>query len=192
MLERYFPDMIEERVQNIDLSLLKKKGIKALLLDIDNTLVPQFTKESNDDVLAWIDKIHSMGLSCCILSNASEERVIKFNEKLKILAIHRAYKPSPKAYLRAAEYMRVKPQEIAAVGDQLFTDIYGGNKLNMVTILVKPIDKNEILFVKLKRHLEKLILSKYEALKSDKKIIEKRDIWKRNSAQKYIKQEWSL
>ena len=97
MLERFFPDTIVERVQDIDLEDLKKKGIKGLILDIDNTLVAQFTKDASEDAKSWIQKVKDMGFLTCILSNASEKRVERFNMDLGIPAIHRAYKPSPKS-----------------------------------------------------------------------------------------------
>ncbi|MCX7710912.1 MAG: YqeG family HAD IIIA-type phosphatase [Clostridia bacterium] len=161
MLEKYFPKLLLDKVQDIDLEQLKKRGIKGLLLDIDNTLVPH-GKEADDKAVAWIEKVKASGLKVCIVSNASKKRVIKFNERLKIFAFHRASKPGTKTFLKAIRLMNLKPDETAMVGDQLFTDVYGGNKLNMFTILVKPIDTNEILFIKFKRIFEKYILSKYK------------------------------
>ena len=85
-------------------------------------------------------------------SNATKKRVIKFNEKLKLYAIHRAFKPGSGAFLCCKTY-EFAPDRIAVVGDQIFTDIYGGNRVNMYTILVKPIHENEP-FVRLKRYPE--------------------------------------
>lgn len=160
MFERYFPKLMLDKVQDIDLELLKNKGIKGLLLDIDNTLVPH-GKEADDKAVAWIERLKASGFKVCIVSNASKKRVIKFNERLKVTAFHRASKPGTKTFKKAMASMQLEPRETAMVGDQLFTDVYGGNKLSMFTILVKPIDKNEILFIKFKRLFEKYILSKY-------------------------------
>ncbi len=161
MFERYFPKFIVEKVTDIRLDFLQENGIKGLILDIDNTLVPNFVKEADDAVVEWINDMKESGIRLCILSNASKERVIKFNEKVKVTAVHRAFKPAVKGFKRAAQIMDLEPGEIAVVGDQLFTDIKGGNKSKMTTILVKPIDANELLFVKLKRFPEKIILSQY-------------------------------
>jgi len=182
MLEKYFPDVIVEKVQDIDLEALKKKGIKGLVLDIDNTLVAQFTKNASEDAKKWIQRVKDMGFLPCIVSNASRKRVTGFNMGLDIPAIHRAYKPSPKSYMRAAMLLGIKCSEIAAVGDQIFTDIYGGNRTNMYTILVKPIDKKEILFVKLKRHIERFVLFRHRRLASNKNSRLKRTRWKERSA----------
>ncbi|MDP4180220.1 MAG: YqeG family HAD IIIA-type phosphatase [Bacillota bacterium] len=185
MFEKFFPDLIVNSIQDIDLEDLKERGIKGLVLDIDNTLVAQFTKDASVDVVEWIEKVKAAGLLPCILSNASEKRVIDFNSSLSIPAIHRAYKPSPRSFLRAAEILGIESNRVAAVGDQLFTDIYGGNRTNMFTILVRPIDKKEILFVKLKRHVERFVLAKHSKLKLNKHSNIKRAKWKEKSAVKY-------
>ncbi len=182
MLEKYFPDVIVDKVQDINLDDLKKKGIKGLVLDIDNTLVAQFTMNASEDIKKWIQRVKDMGFLPCIISNASKKRVAAFNSGLNIPAIHRAYKPSPKSYLRAATLLGIKCSEIAAVGDQIFTDIYGGNRINMYTILVKPIDKKEILFVKLKRHIERFVLFRHSKADSIKSSKLKRSRWKEKSA----------
>jgi uncharacterized protein len=162
MLENFYPDLLIDKVQNINLGILKEKNIKGLILDIDNTLVPQHMKEADKNAVSWIEHVRKAGMKACIVSNASKKRVIKFNERLKLSAIHRASKPGTKSYLKAAKLMELNVGEIAVVGDQVFTDVYGGNKIGMFTILVKPIDKKEILFIKLKRIAEKLVLSSYD------------------------------
>lgn len=161
MFDKFYPDFVIDKTQDISLSFLSEKGIKGLILDIDNTLVPNHVKEADEAVVKWIDRMKSSGIKVCIVSNASYRRVIKFNEKLKIHALHRANKPGTKKFLQAAGMMGLKPVEIGVVGDQIFTDIYGGNKANMSTILVTPIDKRENLFVRLKRYPEKFVLHKY-------------------------------
>lgn len=162
MLKKFYPDLIIDKVQNINLGILNRKKIKGLILDIDNTLVPMHMKEADENAVAWIENVRKAGLKACIVSNASHKRVIKFNERLKLFAIHRASKPGSKAFLKAARLMDLDIHEIAVVGDQIFTDVYGGNKLGMFTILVKPIDKREILFIRLKRIAERLVLSSYD------------------------------
>ncbi len=161
-MQRFFPDKYVDKVQEIDLQNLIKRNIKGLILDIDNTLVPAHAKEADDNVLRWLKKVKDTGINVIIVSNATKKRVVKFNEKLKLPIIYRALKPSKKAFLNAVKIMGVKASEAAVVGDQIFTDIVGGNRLNMYTILVKPFDKKEFFFVKLKRYPEKLILSRYK------------------------------
>ncbi|AEV68006.1 YqeG family HAD IIIA-type phosphatase [Acetivibrio clariflavus] len=162
MIEIFYPKHKVDKVQDIELSMLKNKGIKGLILDIDNTLVPEHVAEPDENVIKWIERVNEAGFKVCIVSNASQKRVIKFNEKLKVHAIHKASKPSKKAFLKAAELMGIEAEETAVIGDQIFTDIFGGNRLNMFTILVTPIDKKEVFYVKIKRIAEKYVLSKYE------------------------------
>ena len=150
MLKKFYPKHKVDKVQDIELSMLKDKGIKGLILDIDNTLVPEHVAEPDQNVLEWIERVKEAGFKVCIVSNASEKRVIKFNEKLKIHAIHKASKPSRKAFIKAVELMKIEIEETAVIGDQIFTDIYGGNRLNMFTILVTPIDEKEIFLLELK------------------------------------------
>ena len=165
MLEKFYPSLSVERIQDINLDTLKNNKIKGLILDIDNTLVPQHMKEADEKAVNWIEAVKQAGLKVCIVSNASHKRVIKFNERLKIFAIHRASKPGTKAFMKAIRLMDIKTAEAAVVGDQIFTDVYGGNRAGMFTILVKPIDKREALFVRMKRLPEKLVLRGYKRRK---------------------------
>lgn len=162
MIEKFYPKLKVNKVQDVDLNMLKTKKIKGLILDIDNTLVPEHVAEADQNAVEWIERLKEAGFKACIVSNASEKRVIKFNENLKLYAIHKASKPGEKAFMKAARLMDTKIEETAVIGDQIFTDIYGGNRLNMFTILVNPIDQKEIFYVRVKRIAEKYILSKYK------------------------------
>lgn len=154
LLPRLYVDSIEE----ITADVLEKNGIKGLILDIDNTLVPNHVADADDNVLEWTDAMKAAGFKLCIVSNGARKRVARFNEKLGLFAVHRAMKPAKRAFLKAGMVMGLESRQIAVVGDQIFTDVYGGNRAGMFTILVKPIDCNEGIFVKLKRIFEKRIL----------------------------------
>ncbi|RCX09296.1 hypothetical protein DFR58_13710 [Anaerobacterium chartisolvens] len=162
MFEKFYPDLMLDGVWDIDLDSLQKKGIKGLILDIDNTLVPQYTKEADENAVKWIERVKNSGFKICIVSNASKKRVLKFNDSISVLTVHRASKPGTAAFKKAARLMGIELCESAVVGDQIFTDIYGGNRAGAFTILVKPIDKREFIFVRLKRIPEKLVLRKYK------------------------------
>ncbi len=161
MFEKFYPKVILDKVQDISIEKLDKNNIKGLILDIDNTLVPEHMKEADENAVKWIERIKGAGFKLCIVSNASKKRVIKFNERLQLYAIHRASKPGTKAFEKAGRLMDFKNENIAVVGDQIFTDIYGGNRVNMFTILVTPIHKRESFFVMMKRLPEKLVLRSY-------------------------------
>ncbi|HEX3028762.1 MAG TPA: YqeG family HAD IIIA-type phosphatase [Clostridia bacterium] len=162
MVEIFYPEITVDRVQNINLEQLIGMKVKGLILDIDNTLVPPSMKDADENAVKWIEKVRKAGLKTCIVSNASKKRVIKFNERLKIYAIHRASKPGTKAFMKATRLMGIEPGEAVVIGDQIFTDVYGGNKAGMHTILVKPIVNKEYFFIRAKRVMERYILKKYE------------------------------
>jgi HAD superfamily phosphatase (TIGR01668 family) len=166
MIETFYPKLSVDKIQNIDFDTLKKNNIRGLILDIDNTLVPQHMKEADENAVKWIERAKEAGFKTCIVSNASKKRVIKFNERLKVFAIHRASKPGSKAFQKAVRLMNITADQAAVIGDQIFTDIYGGNRVGMFTILVKPIDKREGLFIRFKRLPEKLVLKKYKKMRA--------------------------
>lgn len=161
MFDKYYPDFVVNSVRDIKADFLKANGIKGLILDIDNTLVATHIKEADEKLLTWIKDMKENGIQLCIVSNASLKRVTLFNEKIKIHAIHRAYKPFIKGFAAGAKKMNLLSSEVAMVGDQIFTDVRGGKKAGMKTFLVKPIDPKELLFVWLKRFLERIVLKSY-------------------------------
>lgn len=177
MIEKYYPDIYCDSIRHIDLDMLKNKGIKGFILDIDNTLVPMHSKDADENAVTWIADLKKNGFKVCILSNATKKRVIRFNKDIAVIAIHRAFKPSGRAFLKAADKLELEPENIAVVGDQIFTDIYGGNKANMLTILVKPIDKKEIVYVRLKRWPERYIIAGF--MKKLEHQIKRRELWKK-------------
>lgn len=156
-----FPDLIVDSIRDINLELLNQNHIKGLILDIDNTLVAWDVKEADKNSMEWIEYLKNNGIKVCLVSNNTEDRVVKFNENLKLYAIHAANKPRKAPFKKALNYLKLKPEETAVVGDQIFTDILGGNRLNMFTILVTPISPKEFPFIKVKRWLEKIILKQY-------------------------------
>jgi HAD superfamily phosphatase (TIGR01668 family) len=120
-----------------------------------------------------------------LASNNKRNRVEKVGKSLGIDAIFGALKPRKKAFVSAMHLMQLNYDEIAVIGDQIFTDIYGGNRLNMYTIFVKPIGMNDYLFVRMKRPFEDIILSKYR--EQDFETKDRRLMWKEDSARKILR-----
>jgi HAD superfamily phosphatase (TIGR01668 family) len=166
-LKIFFPDLFIDTIYEIDVDTLKKRGIKGLIIDIDNTLTAHNKPEADKTLIEWIEQVKSQGLRICLVSNNSEGRVMIFNKALNLDAIYRANKPSKKPFIKAMGYLGTKPQETAVIGDQIFTDIWGGNRLNMFTILVIPISQKEFFFIKFKRLVEKFIMYRYSRRKSE-------------------------
>jgi uncharacterized protein len=165
MFERYFPSICVNKYDDINFKELKSKGFKGIIFDIDNTLVATHTKEPDLMLINWLNNVKELGFKMCIVSNASRLRVALFNRKICLNSICRAGKPLKYSFIKAAKIMGVNPSEVVVVGDQIFCDISGGNRALMMTVLVKPIHKKELWFVRLKRIPEKFILLKYNNLK---------------------------
>ena len=135
-----------DSIYDLDPVLLKEKGIKGILFDIDNTLEEYAAKEPGEKSIALIRCLGEQGFRIGILSNASHKRAERFL----------AGKPLRSGFHRLIDEMGIKPREAVMVGDQLYTDIWGGNRSGCYTVLVKPINKSiEPVFVRFKRFIEK-------------------------------------
>ncbi|MFW5897014.1 MAG: YqeG family HAD IIIA-type phosphatase [Bacillota bacterium] len=152
------PDMYTSRIESVDLCELEKSGVEVLLLDLDNTLVPWGSDEMDGGVLHWLSgarKRFRVGL----LSNALPKRVERWAEQLNLPAISRAAKPRRGGYRELLEELDVSPERAAVVGDQLLTDVIGGNRMGMITVLVVPLSRREFIGTRLARLFERIILS---------------------------------
>ena len=181
MLERLYPDKHVKKVEDINYQELKEKNIKAIFLDIDNTII-NYERIMQPTVKEWIAKAKEFGIDICLLSNNTQKKVEEIANQVNVKFVYSSGKPGRKGYLRAMELLNVKNNEVAVVGDQIFTDVYGGNRLNMHTILVEPIEIKDIWITKIKRPLENMVLTKYKNY--DYQNDEKRLNWKKNSAKK--------
>lgn len=160
MIERFFPDDFVKKIEDINITELKEKGVKGLIIDIDNTLI-DYDKNIHDETIEWIKNVKESGLKICLLSNNSKKHVDETALKLDVEGIHHAIKPRKRGFLNALKQMNLKNNEVAVVGDQVFTDVFGGNRLNMYTILVEQISIKDIWITKIKRPFEKYVLKKY-------------------------------
>ena len=119
---------------------LEDRGIRLLLADLDNTLVPYGVPLPDEKLKRWRDDLAAHGVTLFVLSNNRHEpRPRIFAQGLEVPYIGHAGKPKTPSFFKAMEQMGVTPQETAIVGDQVFTDVLGGNRAGVTTILVKPI-----------------------------------------------------
>ncbi len=160
MSKMLLPDIYAETVFDMDTDALKKAGIKAFIFDIDNTLATYAMPVADDKTKAWLKGLAEDGFGLYIVSNNDHARVEGFANDVQIPCFAKALKPLGINLKKACRNMGVKPKEAALVGDQLFTDIWGGNLMGMTTVLVKPISEVEDGFVKFKRRFERRILKK--------------------------------
>ena len=133
-------DFVADSIYDISVEGLARRGIKLLLADLDNTLVPYGVPLPDQALENWRDELYAYGITLFILSNnRKESRPRVFSEGLEVPFIGHAAKPWKKSFYKAMEQMRVTPEQTAIVGDQIFTDVLGGNRVGVTTILVKPI-----------------------------------------------------
>lgn len=161
MFERFYPRRRVESSYVIPYEALYEKGIRGVIFDIDNTLVPHGAP-ADERALSLFARIHGLGMKTCLLSNNKEARVKPFAEQVESAYIYKSGKPSRKGYRKAMELMGTDRRSTVLVGDQLFTDVYGANRAGIYSFLVNPIDPREEIQIVLKRIPEKLVLYCYE------------------------------
>ncbi len=160
MLKKLTPNLILDSIYDLDLSLLQKNGIKGIIADLDNTLVVWNVRHVEEPLTEWLLTLKEAGLKICILSNNSSARVEDFAARIDVPAVSKAVKPRRIGFRRALEQMGLKASETAVLGDQLFTDILGGNRTGLFTILVTPLSQKEFFGTRLVRQVEKILLRK--------------------------------
>ncbi|RHV90396.1 YqeG family HAD IIIA-type phosphatase [Clostridium sp. OF09-36] len=160
MLEPFYPKEWLDSTYEIDWEQWKRKGIRGVLFDIDNTLVPHGAP-ADSRAIALFEKLHALGFQTCLLSNNKEPRVKSFADQVHSPYIYKAGKPGVKNYNQSVQEMGLCKEEVLFVGDQLFTDVYGANRAGIYGILVKPINPKEEIQIVLKRYLEAVVLYFY-------------------------------
>ena len=148
------PVMMTDRVTDLTPELLQKQGIRLLMLDFDNTIVPYTTDVPTAQMAAWLEKMRDSAVQICVVSNSHKERVKVFCKAFDIPCVTHAKKPFSKGIRVCMERFSVKSEECALVGDQVFTDTLGANCAGVRSILVKAID-NHTWLLKL-RHLAEI------------------------------------
>lgn len=155
------PDLRYKGVQYIDFEELKNRGIKGILLDVDNTLI-DYTKKLSKEIINWVKSAKKEGFKVCILSNSNKmAKILPIAEILNIEYVTFAKKPAKMGYLRAANLIDIEVPKIAMIGDQVFTDVLGANRVGMLSIYVEPINKKEYWYTRWKRPIESVILKKF-------------------------------
>lgn len=156
-----YPKIYLNSVTEITLEFLNKNNIKGLILDVDNTLI-DFDKKLSQNIIEWCNNLKEKSIKICILSNTNKvEKVKKVADVLKLKYIYFAKKPFKKGFVKAKELLNLPAESIAVVGDQIFTDVIGANRSGMFSILVKPIDKRDILATRIKRPLENMVIKRF-------------------------------
>jgi HAD superfamily phosphatase (TIGR01668 family) len=154
-LELLCPKVCVSSLAEVDLDALIDQGIKAILLDLDNTILPWKDREAPSESIKWINDAKTRGLKLCIASNTHNPKRLRYvAERLGIPCMHNIAKPSRRGLRRAMVEMGETESTTAMIGDQIFTDILGGNRLSLHTILVEPMHRREFIGTKISRLLE--------------------------------------
>lgn len=153
------PTLYYHSVHSIDLEELKRQGVDTLLVDLDNTLLPRDTNVVPTELHTWAQSLKEQGFTVCLVSNNWHERVFGVATELGFELVAKAIKPLPFAFLIALRKVGSIRKRSAVIGDQLFTDVLGGNLLGMRTVLVTPLSSRDLPHTLLLRRIERMILA---------------------------------
>ncbi|QGH35040.1 YqeG family HAD IIIA-type phosphatase [Gracilibacillus salitolerans] len=159
MLKKFLPNEHVQRVLDITPAKLRDMGIKGVITDLDNTLVAWDVKDATPEVIEWFKEMKTNDIKITIISNNEEERVSVFSEPLEAPFVFSARKPLVRAFNQTAKKMGLKKEEIVVIGDQLLTDVLGGNFAGFHTILVVPIVETDGKITRFNRMIERRILN---------------------------------
>ncbi len=160
MFQKFIPSQYVRTVFDITPDSLLEKGIRGIITDLDNTLVEWDRPEATPMLIDWLKSMKDAGIQVVIVSNNNELRVKSFADPLGIPFIYQARKPMGRAFRKALKIMSVKSENVVVIGDQMLTDIFGGNRNKLHTILVLPVAQSDGFFTRFNRMVERRIMKK--------------------------------
>ena len=163
-MKTILPNRVFNRITDIKLEDLARDNLTGLLVDVDNTLSTHGGQTPLNGLKDWLTYMKDGGIEIIILSNARKKRVMPFAERIGLKYIYLSFKPTPFGFFRGMNEIGYKRENVAIVGDQLFTDVLGGNIFGVKTYLVRPILLEDKIGFKIKRKLENHILSKHNLI----------------------------
>ncbi len=161
MKDHFTPDYMFGTFDEVTPAFLESIGVRALLIDIDNTLAPYEVAEPDTRIAAWFEMLHAAGIRTALVSNNHAPRVELFNATLGLPAYPDSGKPGRKTLELAMRELGVTHAETAMMGDQLLTDAYAGKHIGLRAIIVPPIRDKRNLFFRFKRWCERPFIRKY-------------------------------
>lgn len=156
MFQNFYPNKLIRSVYELNWEELSRT-YGGVIFDIDNTLVPHGAA-ADKAAIQLFARIHNLGMKTMLVSNNGEARVKPFAQQVQTDYIYKAGKPKVEGYNKAMEKMGTDPKHTLFIGDQIFTDVWGGNRFGALTIMVAPLGPEIVPFIKLKRVAEKLVL----------------------------------
>ena len=156
MIKKCMPEYYVKSIYDISFTKLMELGLKNLIIDIDNTLVPWGSRDSDQRSRELLSRLRAMGFNVCLLSNSSEERILNFRSDIDIEYFSKGgIKPMKAKFVGALSRLTNEADKTCIIGDQMFTDILGANRCNIHTILVDPFTEKEFFTTRLLRKLER-------------------------------------
>ncbi len=161
-LKSYLPYGVYKTIFDIDYKNLFNQNKRYILIDLDNTIIPYDVSIPNQEHVQFFEELINIGFKVVIISNNKSERVGDFAATLKVPYVSSAAKPLKRGYKKAFKILNIKDTSLViAIGDQLMTDVLGGSRVNIDTILVKAIKKkSEKWYTKINRHMERITLNR--------------------------------
>ena len=164
----FHPTILKNRITELTAEELRAMSVKALLLDVDNTLTKHHSQELPDDVAAWLEEMRAAGIGLMLVSNSKEPRVKPFAQRIGLAYVHTSCKPIPFGFRRASKALGIPLAQCMAIGDQTFTDVLGAKLAGMRVTQLIPIEPESGWTFRVKRRLERPILASYRR-KQEKK-----------------------
>ena len=158
----FHPTLLKNRITELTVEDLRAMSVKALLLDVDNTLTKHHSQELPDDVAAWLEEMRGAGIALMLVSNSKEPRVKPFAQRIGLPYVHTSCKPIPFGFRRASKALGIERRACMAIGDQTFTDVLGAKLAGVRVTQLIPIEPESGWTFRLKRRLERPILASYQ------------------------------
>lgn len=159
-MEQFIPDMYQKSIYTIDYDKLIDRGIKCILFDLDNTLVPTTMKKPNKKLKELFAELKKKGFRIIIFSNSPKCRLKPFKDELEVDCCSNSKKPFKKKFLSVLYDYELDQSEVVIVGDQILTDILGGNRVGITTIFINPVGVKDFAITKVNRFIESQILKR--------------------------------
>jgi HAD superfamily phosphatase (TIGR01668 family) len=160
MLDKFIPDIYQKSIYTVNYKKLKLCGIKCIVFDVDNTLESVYVLKPSRKVKELVEKLKNMGFRVVIMSNSNKKRLTPFKEMLEIDCSASSKKPFPWKFRKILKKYKYNVDEVAIIGDQLVTDVFGGNRIGITTILVNPISSKDKFLTHITRFIENIIIRK--------------------------------
>lgn len=158
MFSKFKPTWMVDAIYKVTPAQLRALGIKAVLTDLDNTLIAWNNPDGTEELLVWIEEMRNAGFPVIVVSNNKDSRIKRAVENFELDYVARAMKPLTKGFKEAQQKLGLKPEEMVMVGDQIMTDIRGANAAGIRNILVRPIVDTDGWNTRINRFFERIIM----------------------------------